>query len=71
MDSVSSLKNLSLIMFFILQLIIMLVITFRHVTENINSNLFSTISLFDHGPKFKKFIHIGSSEIYGKQKNSI
>ena len=42
--------------------------SFRHVTENINSNLFSTISLFDHGPKFKKFIHIGSSEIYGKQK---
>ena len=42
--------------------------SFRHVTENISSNLFSTINLLDHGPKFEKFIHIGSSEIYGLQK---
>ena len=42
--------------------------SFTHVHESINSNLFSTINLLDHGPKFKKFIHIGSSEIYGLQK---
>ena len=30
--------------------------SFKHVTENINSNLFSTINLLDHGPRFKKFI---------------
>ena len=42
--------------------------SFKHVTESINSNLFSTINLLDHGPKFEKFVHIGSSEIYGLQK---
>ena len=42
--------------------------SFTHVSESINSNLFSTINLLEHGPKFKKFIHIGSSEIYGLQK---
>ena len=42
--------------------------SFTHVSESINSNLFSTINLLDHGPQYKKFIHIGSSEIYGLQK---
>ena len=42
--------------------------SFTHISESINSNLFSTINLLEHGPKFKKFIHIGSSEIYGLQK---
>ena len=42
--------------------------SFEHVTENISSNLISTVNLLNSGPKFKKFIHIGSSEIYGQQK---
>ncbi len=42
--------------------------SFKHVFENINSNLMSTINLLNSGPKFEKFIHIGSSEIYGEQK---
>ena len=42
--------------------------SFTHVHESINSNLFSTINILDHGPRFKKFIHIGSSEIYGLQQ---
>ncbi len=42
--------------------------SFKHIKENIDSNLISTINLLNHGPKFKKFIHIGSSEIYGNQK---
>lgn len=42
--------------------------SFIHVKEAIDSNLYSTVNLIDHGPKFKKFIHIGSSEIYGLQK---
>ena len=41
--------------------------SFLHVNETISSNLLSTTNLLDHGPKFKKFIHIGSSEIYGLQ----
>ena len=42
--------------------------SFTHVSESINSNLFSTISLFNHGPSFKNFVNIGSSEIYGLQQ---
>ena len=42
--------------------------SFIHVHETISSNLLSTINLLNHGPSFKKFIHIGSSEIYGLQK---
>ena len=42
--------------------------SFNHVSENLNSNLISTINLLNSGPNFKKFIHIGSSEIYGLQK---
>ena len=42
--------------------------SFKHGLENVNSNLISTMNLLDHGPKFKKFIHMGTSEIYGIQK---
>ena len=38
--------------------------SFNHVSENLNSNLLSTVNLLNSGPDFKKFIHIGSSEIY-------
>ena len=41
--------------------------SFKHVLENVNSNLISTINLLNNGPKIKKFIHMGSSEIYGLQ----
>tara|TARA_E500000178_G_scaffold307520_1_gene320512 strand:- start:45 stop:1016 length:972 start_codon:yes stop_codon:yes gene_type:complete len=41
--------------------------SFKHVLENINSNLISTINLLNNGPKIKKFIHMGTSEIYGSQ----
>jgi len=43
--------------------------SFIHVNETMSSNLLSTTNLLDHGPNYKKFIHIGSSEIYGLQKN--
>ena len=42
--------------------------SFKHVMENVNSNLISTINLLNNGPKFKKFVHMGTSEIYGLQK---
>jgi UDP-glucose 4-epimerase len=42
--------------------------SFKHIFENVNSNLLSTINLLNHGPKFKKLIHMGTSEIYGHQK---
>jgi len=42
--------------------------SFKHVLENVNSNLVSTINLLNHGPRIKKFIHMGTSEIYGTQK---
>ena len=67
-DSVASLKNLKFDYIFHLAAYNHVGDSFRHVTENINSNLFSTINLLEHGPSFKKFIHIGSSEIYGLQK---
>ena len=67
-DSVDSLKNLKFDYIFHFAAYNHVGDSFRHVTENINSNLFSTINLLDHGPKYKKFIHIGSSEIYGLQK---
>ncbi len=41
--------------------------SFKHVIENVNSNLISTINLLNYGPKIKKFIHMGTSEIYGLQ----
>ena len=42
--------------------------SFKHIFENVNSNLLSTINLLNNGPKIKKFIHMGTSEIYGLQK---
>ena len=41
--------------------------SFKHVLENVNSNLISTINLLNNGPKIKKMIHMGTSEIYGVQ----
>ena len=41
--------------------------SFKHVLENVNSNLISTINLLNNGPKIKKIIHMGTSEIYGSQ----
>ena len=41
--------------------------SFKHVFENVNSNLLSTINLLNNGPKIKKLIHMGTSEIYGIQ----
>ena len=41
--------------------------SFKHVIENVNSNLISTINLLNNGPNIKKFIHMGTSEIYGLQ----
>ena len=67
-DSVDSIKNLNFDYIFHFAAYNHVGDSFKHVTENINSNLFSTINLLDHGPRFKKFIHIGSSEIYGLQK---
>ena len=45
--------------------------SFKHVIENVNSNLISTINLLNSGPNIKKFIHMGPSEIYGFQTNKI
>ena len=42
--------------------------SFKHIQENIDSNFLSTINLLNHGPKYNKFIHIGSSEIFGGQE---
>ena len=67
-DSVATIKKLKFDYIFHLAAYNHVGDSFKHVTESINSNLFSTINLLDHGPKFKKFIHIGSSEIYGLQK---
>ena len=68
LDSVDSMKKLKFDYIFHLAAYNHVGDSFRHVTENINSNLFSTVNLLDHGPRFEKFIHIGSSEIYGLQK---
>ena len=68
LDSVDSIKKLRFDYIFHLAAYNHVGDSFRHVTENINSNLFSTVNLLDHGPRFEKFIHNGSSEIYGLQK---
>ena len=67
-DSVSEIKNLSFDCVFHLAAYNHVGDSFKHVLENINSNLISTINLLNNGPKIKKFIHMGSSEIYGLQK---
>ncbi len=67
-DSVNSLQHLKFDYIFHLAAYNHVGDSFIHVHESINSNLFSTINLINHGPKFKKFVHIGSSEIYGFQQ---
>tara|TARA_A100001015_G_C14907329_1_gene678893 strand:- start:159 stop:1139 length:981 start_codon:yes stop_codon:yes gene_type:complete len=42
--------------------------SFVHINEAFQANLNSTINLMNSGPKFKKFINISSSEVYGYQK---
>ena len=44
--------------------------SFIHINETMSSNLLTTTNLLEHGPKFEKFIHIGTSEIYGLQKGT-
>ena len=67
-DSVLSLKNKKFDYIFHLAAYNHVGDSFTHISETINSNLFSTINLLEHGPIYKKFIHMGSSEIYGSQK---
>ena len=67
-DSVCSLKKLNFDYIFHFAAYNHVGDSFVHINESINSNLFSTTNLLNHGPRFKKFIHIGSSEIYGLQK---
>ena len=67
-DSVLSLKNKKFDYIFHLAAYNHVGDSFTHISETINSNLFSTINLLEHGPFYKKFIHMGSSEIYGSQK---
>tara|TARA_B100000029_G_scaffold104579_1_gene95115 strand:- start:1950 stop:2930 length:981 start_codon:yes stop_codon:yes gene_type:complete len=66
-DSVLSFKNKKFDIVFHLAAYNHVGDSFKHVTENIGSNLLSTVNLLNNGPKFKKFIHVGSSEIYGLQ----
>lgn len=44
--------------------------SFNFVNETIDSNLYSTINILNHGPEYKNFIHMGTSEIYGFQKKT-
>jgi len=67
-DSVSEMKTKNFDLVFHLAAYNHVGDSFKHVFENVNSNLLSTINLLNHGPKIKKFIHIGTSEIYGIQK---
>ena len=67
-DSVSEMKNKNFDFVFHLAAYNHVGDSFKHVLENVSSNLLSTVNLLNHGPKIKKFIHIGTSEIYGIQK---
>ncbi len=67
-DSVSEIKNLNFDVAFHLAAYNHVGDSFKHVFENVNSNLLSTINLLNNGPKIKKLIHMGTSEIYGIQK---
>ena len=67
-DSVSEMKKMNFDVVFHLAAYNHVGDSFKHVFENVNSNLFSTINLLNHGPKIKKLIHMGTSEIYGIQK---
>lgn len=66
-DSVSEIKNMKFDLVFHLAAYNHVGDSFKHVLENVNSNLISTINLLNSGPKFKKLIHMGTSEIYGQQ----
>lgn len=66
-DSVNEMKKLSFDIVFHLAAYNHVGDSFKHVLENVNSNLISTINLLNNGPKFKKMIHMGTSEIYGQQ----
>ena len=66
-DSVTEISNKSFDLVFHLAAYNHVGDSFKHVLENINSNLISTINLLNHGPKIKKIIHMGTSEIYGYQ----
>ena len=66
-DSVNEMRKMSFDLVFHLAAYNHVGDSFKHVIENINSNLISTINLLNNGPKIKKIIHMGSSEIYGVQ----
>ncbi len=66
-DSVSEMKKLTFDLVFHLAAYNHVGDSFKHVIENINSNIISTVNLLNNGPNIKKFIHMGSSEIYGLQ----
>lgn len=66
-DSVREMKNLQFDYVFHLAAYNHVGDSFKHVLENVNSNLISTINLLNNGPKIKKVIHMGTSEIYGSQ----
>ena len=66
-DSVNEMKKLSFDIVFHLAAYNHVGDSFKHVLENVNSNLISTINLLNNGPKIKKMIHMGTSEIYGVQ----
>ena len=66
-DSVSEMKHMDFDLVFHLAAYNHVGDSFKHVLENVNSNLISTINLLNNGPKIKKMIHMGTSEIYGVQ----
>ena len=67
-DSVSEMKKMTFDFVFHLAAYNHVGDSFKHVIENVNSNLISTINILNNGPKIRKFIHMGTSEIYGLQK---
>ena len=66
-DSVGEMKHMDFDLVFHLAAYNHVGDSFKHVLENVNSNLISTINLLNNGPKIKKMIHMGTSEIYGVQ----
>ena len=66
-DSVNEMRKISFDLVFHLAAYNHVGDSFKHVLENVNSNLISTINLLNNGPKIKKLIHMGTSEIYGIQ----
>ena len=66
-DSVGEMKKMTFDLVFHLAAYNHVGDSFKHVLENVNSNLISTINLLNNGPKIKKIIHMGTSEIYGVQ----